>query len=147
MTSQLRVLLVEDNPIDIVLLKQGLESQRFKVKIAVAQNVEEAISMLENQEHNKGIEKPNLIILDLNLPGANGLELLEFTKNDNRFKHIPVIVLTSSLDKDSLRKSYKNYASCFIQKPQNLSELGEMSKSVVDYWSKVAILPNNENKR
>lgn len=145
MIKQLEVLLIEDNPIDIVLLKQGLEAQSFAVSISVAQDVDEAISLLEKQGDFSKAKRPNLIILDLNLPKDSGLKLLEFTKNDRRFKTIPVIVLTSSLDEQTLHESYHRYASCFINKPQNLSELGDMSKSIVDFWSRIAILPKNEN--
>lgn len=147
MNRHLEVLLIEDNPIDVVLLKQGMETKKFDVNISVAEDVDEAISFLERQGDFEKAKRPNLILLDLNLPRDNGLKLLEYTKNDNRFKMIPVIVLTSSLNENTLNESYFKYASCFIQKPENLSDLGDMSKSIVDFWSKIAILPRNENHR
>ncbi|MBO6761116.1 MAG: response regulator, partial [Roseivirga sp.] len=82
----------------------------------------------------------------LNLPKDSGLKLLEYVKAESDFKTIPVIILTSSFDESRIHESYQKYASCFINKPENLSELTNMSKSIVDFWLKVAILPKNNSK-
>lgn len=147
MAKNLEILLVEDNQTDIVLLKKGIEAESLEVNIEVVETVEEGINYLRKENGFEDALNPNLIILDLNLPKDSGLKLLEFVKADSTLKTIPVIVLTSSFDESRIDESYQRHASCFINKPENLSELANMSKSIVDFWLKVAILPKNNSKQ
>ena len=147
MAKNLEILLVEDNQTDIVLLKKGIEAESLEVNIEVVETVEEGINYLRKENGFEDALNPKLIILDLNLPKDSGLKLLEFVKADSTLKTIPVIVLTSSFDESRIDESYQRHASCFINKPKNLSELTNMSKSIVDFWLKVAILPKNNSKQ
>ncbi|MBO6662520.1 MAG: response regulator [Roseivirga sp.] len=146
MAKNLEILLVEDNQTDIILLKKGIEAESMEVNIEVVETVEEGIDHLRKSKKLRETSIPNLIILDLNLPKDSGLKLLEYVKAESDFKTIPVIILTSSFDESRIHESYQKYASCFINKPENLSELTNMSKSIVDFWLKVAILPKNNSK-
>lgn len=135
--QEIQILLVEDNEGDIILTLEALKEARISNKIVVARDGQEALSLLYD---NTFI--PDLVLLDINLPGINGLEVLSAIKNDERFRTIPVIMLTtSSSDKDILN-SYSNHANCYINKPVGLESFIDIIKSIESFWISIVKLPN-----
>ena len=132
------ILLVEDNEGDIVLTKEALREARIGNEVRVARDGQQALDMLRDTDN-----PPHLILLDINLPKMDGLELLGIIKKDERLKRIPVIMLsTSSAEKDILR-SYANHANCFITKPVDLAKFMEVVKSIEAFWISIVKLPPN----
>ena len=132
------ILLVEDNEGDIVLTKEALREARIGNEVRVARDGQEALDMLRLTD-----SLPHLILLDINLPKIDGLELLGIIKNDEDLKRIPVIMLsTSSAEKDILH-SYASHANCFITKPVDLAKFMEVVKSIEAFWISIVKLPQN----
>ena len=143
-TSEIRpieILLVEDSPSDIALTIEALQAGKVANKLSVVEDGVEAMAYLKCQGKYKNATKPDLIMLDLNLPRKDGREVLENLKDDPALKTIPVIVLTtSSSDKDILR-SYELSANCYITKPVNFQRFIEVVKSIENFWLTIVTLP------
>ncbi|WP_286747444.1 response regulator [Roseivirga sp. UBA1976] len=142
--SELDILLLEDSARDAELIVRSIEDNSAKASIAVVGSVQEAMHYLEKEGGYEHVSKPNLIMLDLTLPKESGIGFLDFVKTDDRFRTIPVIVLTSMQADSAVRDSYAKYANCFFNKPDNLSDLTSMVNSITNFWSSVAILPKQE---
>ncbi len=134
------ILLVEDNPGDILLAREALENEP-QIELPVVSNGEEAIAYLEQEGDHSEAPRPDLVILDLNLPRKSGLEFLEKVKNDPRFRSIPVIVLTISGHEEDIEKAYENHANCFITKPVRLAEYAEIIQGIKNFWLDTTTLP------
>lgn len=142
--NSIHILLVEDNEGDIFLITEALEEGKIVDKISVTKDGKEAIDFLEKKEKYKNEETPDLILLDVNLPKKNGLEVLEYIKTAENLKQIPVIMLTtSSSDKDVLL-SYKNHANCFITKPLDVNNFLTIVSSIESFWINIVKLPKNK---
>lgn len=142
-----RLLLVEDNHGDALLVKRAFERTTIENKITVASTGEEALNLLCGKNNKGKVKMPDIIILDLNLPGINGLEVLKVIKNDPRLRRIPVIILSSSKAEYDVIHCYDNYANCYIQKAANLEELYELTDKIEQFWFKHVILPDEEKKK
>lgn len=129
------VLLVEDNEADIFLAQEVLEDIGSDIDLVVAYNGIEAIDFLEHQE------KPNLIILDLNMPKMDGREFLKYVRGHENFKHIPVIVLTTSESKKDIISSYSFHANSYIVKPIDLDDFYDLLKDLSTLWFEKLQLP------
>jgi len=132
------LMIVEDNETDIICLKRAFEKNGVSKPIITAGNGEEALAYLkgvESSNENERARIPNLILLDLNMPIMNGFEFLGAIKADERFRSIPVIVLTSSTSKVDMNESYKNYVAGYIEKPLDPEEYSEIIKILDDYWT------------
>nr|WP_294900227.1 response regulator [uncultured Pedobacter sp.] len=116
MKKHVKILLVEDNEGDVFLITEALIEGGVINEIDVARDGQEAIEYLEEKK-NASAFLPDLILLDINLPRKNGLEVLKYIKADDNFKRIPIIMLTTSSSEIDINESYKNYANCFITKP------------------------------
>lgn len=130
-----KILLIEDNPDDIELTLRAFKKHNLKNKIIVARDGEEALDFMfsrngKNEEH----WEPDLILLDLNLPKIDGLQVLEKLKNDIRTTLIPIVVLTSSNEESDLAKSYHFGANSFIQKPVNYEKFSDVVMQIGLYW-------------
>jgi len=136
--QEVHILLIEDNEGDIILTKEALKEAKIKNQISVAMDGEEALALLRNCTH-----LPDIILMDINLPKMDGLELLGIIKNDDRFKMIPVIMLTTSSAEKDILESYKNHANCFITKPVNLTMFMNVVKSIEAFWISIVRLPQN----
>jgi CheY-like chemotaxis protein len=123
------LMIVEDNETDVMCIKRAFEKNGVSKPIVTAANGEEAESVVP------GVRIPNLILLDLNMPIMNGFEFLEVIKADNRFRCIPVIVLTSSTSKVDMNDSYKNCVAGYIEKPLDPEEYSEIIKILDQYWT------------
>lgn len=138
--NPVRLLLVEDSHGDALLVKRAFARTKIKNRITIAQTGEEALSLLQHHEN------PDIILLDLNLPGINGLEVLKTIKNNEQLKRIPVIILSSSrADKDVLT-SYNHHANCYMMKAASLDELYKLVDNIEQFWFKQVILPYEKNK-
>jgi chemotaxis family two-component system response regulator Rcp1 len=137
--TDVKILLVEDNEGDIILTKEALKEGKLKNEVSVARDGEAALEMLANTS-----VLPDLILLDINLPKLNGLEVLAAIKKDNRLKMIPVIMLsTSSAEKDILT-SYNSHANCFITKPVDFTSFIDVIRTIEDFWISIVKLPRKK---
>lgn len=139
-----RMLIVEDNKGDIVLIKRAFSQSNIQYEITVARTGEEAIDVLNNCHIN---DQMDMIILDLNLPGMSGHEVLQVLKNNEHYKHIPVFVLSSSRAIEDVVTSYEEHANCYLVKPHSLDMLREIIHRIGQFWFSLAVLPNGELRR
>ncbi len=132
--KKLKVLLVEDNPDDVLITERALEKGDAKCELFVARDGEEALDFLRRKGKFKDAPRPDLILLDLNLPKINGLEVLAEIKRDNQLRRIPVIVLTVSDAEEDMVRAYDSGASGYITKPASTVEFMKVLTTVRDYW-------------
>lgn len=138
------ILLVEDNPGDARLTQEALREGKVYNTLYVVEDGEEAISFLKRTGEYTDCPKPDLILLDLNLPKKNGIEVLREIKKDDELKLIPTVILTTSNAEEDILASYSLYANCYITKPVDLPQFYEVIKSVEDFWFTVVKLPRAE---
>ena len=135
-----RILIVEDNLADIRLTEHAIEKCEIKSHIDVVKDGVEAINFLRKTGKFSKVERPDLILLDLNLPKKNGLRVLKEIKEDADLKVIPVIILTISANEEDLLKAYNLHANCFIKKPLDINQFNRLIKSICVFWFKVVTL-------
>jgi two-component system, chemotaxis family, response regulator Rcp1 len=139
MSHEVQILLVEDNPADARLVTELLKEGQLAHRIRHVSDGEEALTWL--LENDTPPLRPDLILLDLNLPRKDGRELLAEIKADERWKRIPVVVLTTSQAEDDIARAYSLYANCYITKPVDLDQFARVVKSIEDFWMTTAKLP------
>lgn len=137
------VLLVEDNPGDVRLMVEALKDAKVNNNLHVAKNGEEAMAFLRKEGGYAGVQAPDLIMLDLNLPKKDGREVLQEIKEDPDLNHIPVVVITTSSAEEDILKSYKLHANCYITKPVNFEQFIKVVHSIEEFWLTVVKLPGN----
>lgn len=137
------ILLVEDSKADVRLTREALKDGKLKINLDVVYDGEEALVFLKKQGKYKDVLKPDLILLDLNMPKKEGKEVLREIKIDKDLKRIPVVILTVSKDEEDIIKSYDLGANCFITKPVGLEQFIKVVKSIESFWFMVAKLPAN----
>ncbi len=135
------ILLVEDNPGDVRLTKEGLKDSRIVNHIHVVGDGVEAMAFLRREGKYEEAPRPDLILLDLNLPRKDGRELLAEIKGDRDLKRIPVVVLTSSKAEQDVVMAYDLHANCYIRKPINLNEFSTMMQNFEQFWLAMVTLP------
>jgi two-component system, chemotaxis family, response regulator Rcp1 len=138
------ILLVEDNEADIRLTREVLSDGRFMNRLAIARDGEEAMMYLRRQGTFKDAARPDLILLDLNLPRKDGREVLAEIKSDDELKRIPVVILTTSRAEADMVQTYELHANCYIVKPVDLGQFISVIRSIEDFWLKVVRLPSGE---
>jgi two-component system, chemotaxis family, response regulator Rcp1 len=138
-----QILLVEDNPGDVGLTIEALKEAKVLNKLTVVKDGIEALSLLRRQGQHAHAARPDLILLDLNLPKKDGREVLAEIKADDNLKRIPVIILTTSQNEQDVVKSYNLYANCYITKPLDLDQFIKVVKSIEDFWLGIVVLPKN----
>ena len=136
------ILLVEDNKADIRLIQEALKKSSVPHEIVIVRNGMEAMAYLRREEEYADAVRPDLILLDLNLPRKDGREVLAEIKADSSLKRIPVVVLTTSHNQDDISQSYDLHVNCYITKSRNLSELFAIVKGIEDFWLKTVTLPS-----
>jgi len=136
------ILLVEDNPGDVRLTQEALKEAKVRNDLYVVNDGVEAMAFLRKQGVYKEVPRPDMILLDLNLPKKNGHEVLTEIKSDDDLKRIPVVMLTISKAEEDIIKSYNLYANCFITKPVDLDQFLTVVKSIEEFWLTVVKLPN-----
>lgn len=137
------ILLVEDSPGDAELVLDFLEQSKVKNTIRWVKNGDEAMRLLHNVGEYADKPLPDLILLDLNLPGKDGREVLSETKADPKLAHIPVVILTSSKSEQDIVRSYRLQANCYITKPVNLEQFVTVVRSIDEFWLSVVKLPTS----
>ncbi len=141
MGRPIEILLVEDNPGDVDLAREGLLEGKVRNNLHVAQDGEEAMAFLRRQGQFAAAPRPDVILLDLNLPRKDGREVLAEVKADDSLQHIPVVVLTTSRSEEDILRSYKLHANCYITKPLNFSQFIQVVRSIEDFWFTIVALP------
>ena len=137
----IEILLVEDNAADVRLTQEALREGKVKNNLAVARDGDEAIKMLRREGPFANATRPDLILLDLNLPRKDGRQVLQEIKADPDLKTIPVVVLTTSGAEADIVKSYQLHANCYITKPVDLEQFITVVKSIDDFWLSIVRLP------
>jgi len=140
----IEILLVEDNPGDVRLTVEALREGKVHNNLNVARDGVEALAYLRREPPFAEASRPDLILLDLNLPRKDGREVLAELKADPRWKTIPVVVLTTSRAEQDVLRSYELQANCFVTKPVDLDQFINVVKSIEDFWLTVVTLPNPE---
>jgi two-component system, chemotaxis family, response regulator Rcp1 len=140
-TRSIEVLLVEDNPGDVRLTMEAMRESKVIVNLSVAPDGEEALAFLRRQGAHLGAPRPDLILLDLNLPRKDGREVLAEIKADADLRRIPVVVLTTSRAEEDILRTYDLHANCFITKPVDLDQFITVVASISDFWFSVVRLP------
>jgi CheY-like chemotaxis protein len=135
------VLLVEDNPGDVRLTREALKEGKIRNNLHVARDGVEALAFLRRQGEHAGAPRPDLILLDLNLPRKDGREVLTEIKEDASLRQIPVVVLTSSQAEEDIVRAYDLHANCYISKPVDLDQFINVVRSIEDFWFTVVKLP------
>ena len=140
----IEILLVEDNPGDVRLIVEALRDGKVQNKLHIAQDGMEATAFLHKEGEYADALCPDIILLDLNLPKKDGPEVLAEIKEDPALKHIPVVILTSSQDKEDIVKTYNLHANCYVTKPIDLEQFMMVVKSITDFWLTIVKLPTEE---
>ena len=139
--KEIDILLVEDNEGDILLTLEALKEGKLRNNVEVARDGQVALDMLLKVSPYQKSKTPDLILLDINLPKVDGLEVLTAVKNNETLKRIPVIMLTTSSAETDILKSYNNYANCYITKPISLSNFMEVVSTIEEFWITLVQLP------
>ncbi len=136
------ILLVEDNPGDARLAIEVLKEAKVRNAIHWARDGVEALSFLRREGQYREMPRPDVILLDLNLPKKDGREVLEEIKEDESLRRIPVVVLTISKDEQDILRTYNLHANCYITKPVDLDQFIDVVKSIESFWLTVVTLPS-----
>ena len=139
--NPIEILLVEDNPADVRLTVEALKEEKVFNNLHIVNDGEEALFFLRKQGKYSNAVRPDLILLDLNLPKVDGREVLREIKDDDKLKQIPVVVLTVSKADEDILKSYNLHANCFISKPVDLAQFIKVVRSIQDFWLTIVKLP------
>ena len=137
----IEVLLVEDSPGDVRLTQEAFRDANIAIHLHVASDGVEAMSFLRRQDEHANSPRPDLILLDLNLPRMDGREVLAHIKEDENLKTIPTVILTTSEAEADIVKSYELQANCYLSKPVQLDAFESLVKSINDFWLTKAKLP------
>jgi len=140
------ILLVEDNPGDVRLTQEALKGGMICNELNIVGDGEEALDYLYKRSEYINASRPDIILLDLNMPKKTGQEVLAEIKNDPELKSIPVVVLTTSMAKEDMIKTYDLHANCYIQKPMNLEHFINIVHSIKDFWFNTVMLPDMEKE-
>ena len=135
------ILLVEDNEGDILLTTEALKECKVKNDVSVVRNGKLALDFVFKKGDYEGVRSPDIILLDINLPLKNGIEVLEILKSDQTTKHIPIIMFTTSSSEYDIMKSYSHHANAYITKPVDVSEFLQAILSLEDFWLNIVNLP------
>jgi two-component system, chemotaxis family, response regulator Rcp1 len=136
------VLLVEDSPGDVRLMREAFRHANQSIHLHVACDGVEAMAFLKNEGTHANAPRPDIILLDLNLPKMDGREVLAHIKEDESLKTIPTVILTTSVAEADIVKSYQLRANCYLSKPVQLNEFEALVKSINDFWLTEVKLPN-----
>ena len=140
------ILLVEDDPADQKLIKMSLRDQKVTSELCTVNNAEEALDFLSSRgSYSNQAIPPDLILLDLNMPGMGGKELLKHIKIDEDLKQIPVVIVTTSNSERDILDSYRLQAAGYVHKPSTLEEFKRVMAEIGDYWFLLCKLPRKEH--
>jgi two-component system, chemotaxis family, response regulator Rcp1 len=140
------VLLIEDNPGDVRLTQEAFRASNRSINLHVATDGVEAMNFLKRTGAQAGVPRPDLILLDLNLPKMDGREVLTHIKEDDSLKLIPTVILTTSDAESDIVKSYQLQANCYLTKPVQLEAFESLVQSINDFWLTMVKLPKTAAK-
>lgn len=143
-TQTINVLMVEDNPDDVDLTFEILKEAKLVVNLSVVTNGVDALDFLAREGQFAKASRPDLILLDLNLPKKDGREVLAEVKSHPDWRRIPVVVLTTSQADEDINKAYDLHANCYIQKPLDLLQFTKVVQCIEDFWFTIVKLPVSE---
>ena len=139
----IEILMIDDNPGDVALTRRALERCKIANVLNVVADGESAIAYLKRREGYEDSVTPQLIMLDLNLPGMDGREVLEAIKADPALRSIPVVVMTSSQAEEDIVRSYESHANCYISKPIDIEGFKTAVEAIDRFWFSIVRLPNS----
>ena len=137
MSKSIVIMLVEDSPSDRELTQLALQRAKLTNDLIFAEDGEEALELLEDPS----VARPDLILLDLNMPGMDGREFLKRVKSDDRYRTIPVVVLTTSGDDSDISAAYASYCSGYVKKPIDINSMVRIVSALDNYWFSIVKLP------
>lgn len=138
----IEILLVEDRPGDVRLTKEALKESKVANQLTVAEDGVEAMSLLRREGEYEDAVRPDLVLLDLNLPRKDGREVLAEIKTDEDLKSIPVIILTTSKAEEDIVRTYNLHANCYICKPVDLDQFLSVVRTIEEFWLSIVKLPS-----
>ena len=147
LVKPIEILLVEDNPGDADLAREALEGSKFNNILNVVDDGEKAMAYLRRDGLYAKVSRPDLILLDLNIPKKDGRQVLAEIKEDDNLKRIPVVILTTSRAEEDVIKSYNLHCNCYITKPIDLNQFLSVVRSIEDFWLSIVVLPPNGAKK
>lgn len=142
--TPIEILLVEDNPADVRLTSEVLKDARVANRVSVARDGEEAMALLRREDRFGDSPRPDLILLDLNLPRKDGREVLQEIKSDAEFQEIPVVVMTTSAAEEDVLAAYKSHVNAYVTKPIDLDQFIAVVRSIEEFWLAVVRLPRSD---
>ena len=140
--KEVHILLVEDNEGDIVLTLDAFEESKIKTKISVVRNGADALDFMFKKGNFKEAERPDLVLLDINIPVYNGHDVLKKIKADDSLKTIPVIMLTTSSSQTDINKAYENYTNSYVTKPIDMGDFLKVILKIEEFWLQLSKLAN-----
>src|SRR5689334_2156197 len=143
MTDPIEILLVEDNPGDVELTREAPHDGKVHMNLSVVNDGVEALAFLRREGTYAGSPRPDLILLDLNLPRKDGRAVLGEIKQEPALRHIPVVILTSSQAEQDIVRAYDLHANCYVTKPVDLDQFITIVRSIEQFWFTVVKLPPN----
>ena len=144
-SNPVEILLVEDNPGDVRLTREAFKEGKAANHLSVVGDGVEALAFLRREGEYADAPRPELILLDLNMPKMDGREVLAEIKNDPDLKRIPVVVLTTSGAEEDIHKSYELHANCYITKPAGMEQFIKAIQAIEDFWLTIVKLPKDAN--
>jgi len=141
MGRPIEILLVEDSETDALMTREAFENGKILNRLHVVDNGVDALAFLRREGPYAQKARPDLILLDLNLPKKDGREVLQDLKNDDDLKIIPVVVLTSSKAEEDIVRAYGLHANCYVTKPVEFEKLADVVRTINDFWFTVVTLP------
>ena len=141
------ILLVEDNEDDVLLTREALKEGKIWANLNVASDGLQALDFLRRDGEHADSPPPDIILLDLNLPKKDGLWVLEQIKSDERLRHLPVVVVTTSSAEQDVLRSYRLHANCYVTKPVDFDEFISIVQSIEEFWFTVVRLPMDDQHR
>ena len=141
MTRAVDILLVEDSPSDVVLTREALRRAKIANELHVVERGEDALRFLYRLDPYTDVPRPDLVLLDLNLPGINGHEVLQTIKADDAFTSIPVVVLTTSAADEDIGAAYSHHVNAYVRKPIDFEAFLTTVRAVGDFWLAIVTLP------
>lgn len=137
------ILLVEDNPGDVILTIEALKDAKVHNRLSVVRDGIEAMAFLRREGNYENAPRPDLILLDLNLPRKNGREVLAEVKSDEDLKTIPIVILTTSAEEQDVLKAYMLSANCYVTKPVDFQQFTDVVRGIETFWLSIVKLPAN----
>jgi len=144
--NAIEILLAEDNPGDARLAVEALKEAKVRNRVHTVENGVEAMAFLRKEGKYKQAPRPQVILLDLNMPKKDGRQTLKEIKTDKDLKRIPVVILTVSQAEEDIMKAYDYHANCYVTKPLDLDQFLKVVRSIEDFWLTIVKLPPNNKK-